>query len=152
MKLKILIVLLMPFIFLNSTGYVFAKDKSADEFYSSLSENEQIFKEYKNATLNVRKKVNGSDLEVVQKDLGEYSFHTLPAGYKGQDLYFFASIYEDKHMIVKKYALYDLKGEFLEGEFGRSAKREAIENGEFNGWKKNDIMGDAEFSDDNPTD
>jgi len=53
-------------------------------------------------------------------------------------------------MRIRKYAIYDLKGNFLNGGVGRTAKRDAVTRGEFNGWK--DPVGQNELSDSNPTD
>lgn len=151
MKSKFLIILLTTFLTLNISWSVFAKDKPEDEFYSSLSKNEHEYKEYQNATLNIRKKLNGSsELRDLEKELDKYNFGDLSYDYPDIEVYFFASIYEDKLMLITKYAIYDLKGEFLNGGVGRTAKRNAVINGEFNGWKDN--VGEDELSDDNPTD
>ena len=130
---------------MNITWFVLEKNKPEDEFYSSLSQNENKYKEYKNATLNIRKKINGIELKQVEKELGKYSFGALSADYPQHEVYFFASIYEDDHMIVKKYAIYDLDGKLLNSGIHRAAKKEAVLNGEFNGWEN--PSGENELSD-----
>ncbi|MGF9975922.1 hypothetical protein [Viridibacillus arvi] len=149
---KIPLILIMVFTCFSITWPVYAKDQSVDKFYSSLSENANVYKEYKNATLNIREKVNGSELEeVVQKKLGKYALHNVTDfDYSNQELYFFASVFEDKYMIVKKYAFYDLKGNLLESGFDRTAKKEAVLNGEFKGWNMEDVHGEDTLSDDDP--
>ncbi|WP_397538532.1 hypothetical protein [Rummeliibacillus pycnus] len=150
MKHKLYLILLIFFACLNISSIVNAKEKSVDEFYSSLPQKEHVYKEYKNATLNIREKVNGSDLDVIQKKLGRYALLSLPTDYRGQVLYFFASVYEDKRMIVKKSVFYDLNGKFLEANFTRTAKKEAVLNGEFDGW--DGATNSDELADDNPLD
>lgn len=151
MKGKFIITLLTTFLSLNIAWNVFAIDTPEDEFYSSLTKNEHEYKEYQNATLNIRKKLNGSsELRDLEKELDKYNFGDLSYDYPDIEVYFFASIYEDKHMLITKYAIYDLKGNFLESGVRRTAKKEAVLNGEFNGWKDN--VGENELSDNNPTD
>ncbi|TQR20611.1 hypothetical protein [Psychrobacillus vulpis] len=116
MHKKFIMIVLMIFISLNISWTAFAKDRPEDEFYSSLSQNEIKYKEYKNATMNIRKKLNGSELEKLDKGLGKFAFRSF-VDYPPVDVYFYASIYEDNHMIVKKYAIYDLYGKFLNGGY-----------------------------------
>lgn len=139
--------MILAFTCLNIT-FVQAKDNSADEFYNSLSKNEHPYKEYKNATLNIREKVNGSNLDEIQKKLGKYALDSLPTDYKGTELYFFASVYEDAQVLVEKAIFYDMKGNFLGGSFSRLAKKEAVLKGEFKGWSEQ--AGTEEFSNENP--
>lgn len=156
MKRKFIIILLTTFLSLNIAWSVFAKENPEDEFYSSLSKNEQKYKEYQNATLNIREKLNGSsELRELEKELAKYGYGDLSYDYPDIEVYFFASVYEDKNMVIRKYAIYDLKGNFLNGGFGRKAKRDAVNNGEFDGWKDQDSKGKAKednLADDNPTD
>ena len=147
MKIKYFLIMILAFTCLN-IGFVQAKDNSADEFYNSLSKNEHPYKEYKNATLNIREKVNGSNLDEIQKKLGKYALDSLPTDYKGKELYFFASVYEDNHVIVEKSIFYDMKGDFLEGNFSRLAKKDAVLKGEFKGWSEQ--AGTDEFFNENP--
>lgn len=150
MKKSFLILSLISLISLSITWSAFATNKPEDDFYSSLSKNENEYKEYKNATFNIRKKLNGSELKELEQELAKYSFSALTADYPEHDVYFFASYYEDKHMVVKKYAIYDLDENLLYSGVGRTAKKEAVLNGEFNGWKN--ASGENELADDNPTD
>lgn len=161
MKRKFIIILLTTFLSLNIAWSVFAKEKPEDKFYSSLSENEQKYKEYQNATLNIRRKLNGSsEFRDLEKELAKYGYGDLSYDYPDIEVYFFASIYEDKYMVIRKYAIYDLKGNFLNGGFVRTAKRDAVNNGEFNGWKDKDSKDkdskdkgkEDNLADDNPTD
>ena len=145
---KILVLFLMAFILLNSSSFGLASGKPEDEFYSSLTTNEHVYKEYKNATLNIRKFINGSELKDIDKELGKYSFGELTAEPLEQDIYFFASIYENKHMIVKKYAIYDLQGNLLTSGYNRLAKKASVLNGEFSGWKS--TAGLDELANENP--
>lgn len=145
---KILAYFLMAFILLNSSSFSLAKGKPEDEFYSSLTTNVHMYKEYKNATLNIRKLIDGSELKNIDKELGKYSFGELTAEPLDQEIYFFASIYENKHMIVKKYAIYNLQGKLLTSGHNRLAKKASVLNGEFSGWKS--TTGLDELANENP--
>lgn len=148
MKRIFYIVIITSLISLNISWSVFAKDKPEDEFYSKLTENEQVYQEYQKATINIREKINGSKLQELDKDLGKNSFGSF-ANYPDVDVYFFASIYEDNLILVKKYAIYDLNGKFLNGGVSRIAKKEAVFSGEFKGWKHS--VGKDGLSNDNPS-
>lgn len=150
MKSNFIILLLVSLISLNISWSISATSKPEDDFYSSLSKNVNVYKEYKNATFNIRKKLDGRELKILEKELAKYSFGTLTTDYPKREVYFFASYYEDKQMIVKKYAIYDLEGNLLNSGFGRTAKKEAVLSGEFNGWKN--PSGGNELADENPTD
>lgn len=154
LKSKFIIILLTTFLSLNIAWNVFAKENPEDEFYSTLSKNEQKYKEYQNATLNIRRKINdSSELRDLEKELAKYGYGDFSYDYPDVEVYFFASIYEDKYMVIRKYAVYDIKGNFLNGGFGQTAKRDAVNKGEFNGWKdRKDKIEEDNLADDDPTD
>ena len=133
----------------TTTLTVLAKEIPEDSLYFSLTKNKHAYREYQNATLNIREKINEKDLHKLDQKLGKYSFGDLSAEYLNREVYFFASIYEDKLMIVKKYAIYDLQGNLLNSGFGRNAKKEAVIKGEFIGWSN--FLGSDELSDTDPT-
>jgi len=149
LKSKIIVLLVLSLLMLTTTMTVLAQEKPEDKFYSSLTNNKHIYKEYQNATLNIREKINEKDLHELDLKLGKYSFGDLSNEYKDKEVYFFASVYEDQLMVVKKYVIYDLQGNLLNLGFGRKAKKEAVLNGEFNGWSN--LLGKEELSDTDPT-
>jgi len=93
LKRRFIIIILSTFLSLNIAWSVFAKEKPEDEFYSTLSKNEHEYKEYQNATLNIRKKLNGSsELRELEKELAKYNFGDLSYDYPDIEVYFYASI------------------------------------------------------------
>lgn len=146
---KYIILLLVTLISLNLSSASFAIQKPEDVFYSSLVKSEHGYREYSNATLNIRRLINASQLEKLDSELGKYSFTLSSIDSISEDIFFFASIYEDKNMLVKKYAIYSLNGDLLYSGYGRNANKEAVLKGEFNGWENS--MGEDELSNQDPT-
>lgn len=132
MNKKILLVLALSLLLPTFNVIALAEEKE-DAFYSSLSEKE--YKEYAHAKLNVRKKILGKDLDEASNSLGKYSFGELSNFPDNDEFYFFASAIEDKNMIVKKYAIYDVNGKRIETGVHRHAKKEAVMKKDFNGWE-----------------
>ncbi len=108
---------------MNIAPTVLAKDKQIDEFYSALS-NENVYKEYKKATLNIRKKMKVTAYKDLEKELGKYSFDVglLPNSIPKNDVYFFASIIDNDKRIVKKFAIYQLDGELFTSGYSSRTK------------------------------
>lgn len=135
MNKKIIYIFVLSLILSNlSVGkVVFGADKSADEFYSLLPESE--YKEYTDAKINVREKTLGKNINEASKGLGKYSFGDLAEYPDNEIYYFFASAIEDKNMIIKKFAVYNVSGKRIETGMHRVAKKEAVMKDGFNGWE-----------------
>lgn len=129
-KLFLVLFLLLP----NLTISALAANNPVDEFYTSLPGNE--YKEYSHANVNVREKVLGKDLAKASAGLGEYTFPSSDfSGFSSdKEYYFFASAIENKQMIIKKYAIYDIDGKRVAAGIHSHAKKEAVMKKEFNGW------------------
>ncbi|WP_397538549.1 hypothetical protein [Rummeliibacillus pycnus] len=123
--MKKILQIMIPTILLimNIAPTVLAKDKQIDEFYSALS-NENVYKEYKKATLNIRKKMKVTAYKDLEKELGKYSFDVglLPNSIPKNDVYFFASIIDNDKRIVKKFAIYQLDGELFTSGYSSRTK------------------------------
>lgn len=113
---------------------VLASNDNVDKFYNSLPKNE--YKEYTYANINVREFVSGKELIKASSGLGKYAF---PKGKFSnysydQKYYFFASVIDNKHFIIKKYAIYDIDGKRVAGGINSQAKKEAVMKKEYIGW------------------
>ncbi|MFJ8260673.1 hypothetical protein ACIQ4I_01780 [Rummeliibacillus sp. NPDC094406] len=120
---NLLLILLTTTLLLNIAPAALAKNSQIDEFYKYLTD-EKIYKEYKDATINVRKKMKITAYKDIEKELGKYSFDVgfLPNSIPKNDVYFFASIIEDNNRIVKKFAIYQLDGELFTSGYSSRTK------------------------------
>lgn len=112
-----------------------------DRFYSLLPVDE--YKEYENATENIRDKMLYGDVNgVASEHLGKDYVNNKEIGLSNKissntEVFFLASIINDDRMEVKKYAVYDANsGNRLESGISKIAKKEAVREGKFNGWEK----------------
>lgn len=149
---KLSLVLIISLMCLSVTVYASNVENSSEveKFYLSLTENKDVYREYKNATLNIREKIKGTELKHIEKKLfNEYGIGPVVPEYFEDEIYFFASIYEDNKMVVDKHAIYNLDGQLLYSGHGRKAKKEAVNKGEFNGWSG--AQGENELANEIPT-
>jgi len=127
--MKKIICMLIGCFFLSFPAVTIHAAYSPDEFYINLGAHE--YKEYANATVNIRKRVFGKELSDLSKYSKSYfSEEGIAVDSPHQEYYFFASILDNAQRTIIKYAIYTPEGKRIAAGFNRQAKKESG----FNGW------------------
>lgn len=118
------------FIKRNSENF---KPATPDEFYAKLTD----YKEFENATLNVRKVTKYGDVKNCIEDLGNYKRGNLELTFKNlrkdinqdRNIYLYISVLDNKSEIKKEFRIYDSEtGILIQGGNSKTLKKATKNN------------------------